>query len=449
MSHFKERKEKNCLNCNAEVSGRYCQVCGQENIEPKESVWHLITHFFYDITHFDGKFFSTVKYLLLRPGFLTAEYVRGRRMTYLHPIRMYVFTSAFFFLLFFTFISPHTEPKKGGLEGLREELSAKQQENERLKEMKESTNDSTLQSAITKAIIKYNREIALLTDSIHKTETHAKEDSDDENLAPVIISPNTSNIKNTIDSIAKSVKEDINKDNIDLSSQQTDTSYRYNQPVSNTKDSIKNGEDSINSKADSIKGRSKENVSTEVFDFEFYKDEVTYLAVQKELPPDKQDGYLKRSLILKLLHWHDQQKIEKERTFETLKEKFKHSFPTLLFVSLPIFALLLKLLYIRRKQFYYADHGIFTIHTYCAIFILMLLYYLFDAIGDKTGWWVFYLVKAAFIIYMLYYTYKAMRNFYEQGRFKTFVKYMFLSFMTTIVMSFLITVFLVISAYNT
>ncbi|MBS1734243.1 MAG: DUF3667 domain-containing protein, partial [Bacteroidetes bacterium] len=103
MSHFKERSEKNCLNCGTEVNGRYCHVCGQENIEPKETVWHLVTHFFNDITHFDGKFFSTLKYLITKPGFLSAEYMKGRRNSYLNPIRMYVFTSAFFFLIFFSF----------------------------------------------------------------------------------------------------------------------------------------------------------------------------------------------------------------------------------------------------------------------------------------------------------------------------------------------------------
>ncbi|MCW3112565.1 MAG: hypothetical protein JWR18_961 [Segetibacter sp.] len=69
MSHFKERKEKNCLNCNAQVQGRYCQVCGQENVEPKETFGHLVTHLIYDITHLDGKFFSSLKYLLFKPGF--------------------------------------------------------------------------------------------------------------------------------------------------------------------------------------------------------------------------------------------------------------------------------------------------------------------------------------------------------------------------------------------
>ena len=106
MSHLKERKEKNCLNCQATLYGRYCHVCGQENLEPKETVWHLVTHFFNDITHFDGKFFSTVKYLLRKPGFLSAEYMAGRRASYLNPIRMYVFTSAIFFLLLFAMKDP-------------------------------------------------------------------------------------------------------------------------------------------------------------------------------------------------------------------------------------------------------------------------------------------------------------------------------------------------------
>jgi Protein of unknown function (DUF3667) len=84
------------------VEERFCTRCGQENLEPKESVGHLIRHFFEDITHFDGKFFVTVKDLIVRPGFLTREYVAGRRMSYLNPIRMYIFISAVFFVVLFS-----------------------------------------------------------------------------------------------------------------------------------------------------------------------------------------------------------------------------------------------------------------------------------------------------------------------------------------------------------
>src|SRR5258708_5580008 len=65
-----------------------------------------VQHFFKDITHFDGKFFSTVKYLMRKPGFLSREYMVGRRMSYLNPIRMYVFTSAIFFIILFSLKRP-------------------------------------------------------------------------------------------------------------------------------------------------------------------------------------------------------------------------------------------------------------------------------------------------------------------------------------------------------
>ena len=68
MSHLKQRKENNCLNCNTKVVGRFCHHCGQENVEVKESAIEFIVHFVNDITHFDGKFFTTLKDLLFKPG---------------------------------------------------------------------------------------------------------------------------------------------------------------------------------------------------------------------------------------------------------------------------------------------------------------------------------------------------------------------------------------------
>lgn len=102
MSHQPERSEKICLNCNVEIYGRYCHVCGQENIVTKQGFWSLAKHFIYDIFHFDGKFFDTLRFLLFRPGYVPREYLKGKRSSYLDPIRMYLFTSAVFFLIFFS-----------------------------------------------------------------------------------------------------------------------------------------------------------------------------------------------------------------------------------------------------------------------------------------------------------------------------------------------------------
>ena len=102
MSHQPERKEKDCLNCGTLLHGRYCHVCGQENILVKQGFWSLTKHFVFDIFHFDGKFFDTLRHLFFKPGTISREYVSGKRNRYLDPIRMYLFTSALFFLVFFS-----------------------------------------------------------------------------------------------------------------------------------------------------------------------------------------------------------------------------------------------------------------------------------------------------------------------------------------------------------
>lgn len=107
MSRGKLRTETNCLNCGTEVDGRYCKNCGQENIEPKQTLGHLLSHFFSDVTHFDSRLWSTLKPLLVKPGFLSGEYIKGRRMKYIDPVRMYLFISAAFFVLFFTIREEH------------------------------------------------------------------------------------------------------------------------------------------------------------------------------------------------------------------------------------------------------------------------------------------------------------------------------------------------------
>jgi len=106
MSKSKLRQEDNCLNCGQKVHTRFCSHCGQENKEPYETFWGLLFHFVEDIFHYDGKLFSTIKELFTKPGLLSSEYLSGKRMTYLHPIRFYLFTSAFFFICLFYVFHP-------------------------------------------------------------------------------------------------------------------------------------------------------------------------------------------------------------------------------------------------------------------------------------------------------------------------------------------------------
>lgn len=87
-----------CLNCDAPATGRYCAACGQETHDQSVALGTLASELAAEALSFDSKVLRTVTPLLLRPGFLTNEFNRGRRVRYLSPVKMYLVISALFFL---------------------------------------------------------------------------------------------------------------------------------------------------------------------------------------------------------------------------------------------------------------------------------------------------------------------------------------------------------------
>ena len=92
-----------------------------------------------------------------------------------------------------------------------------------------------------------------------------------------------------------------------------------------------------------------------------------------------------------------------------------------LFLLLPIFTLIVALLYIRNK-YNYSEHLVFVFHTQTVFFILLIFFMLFDRVF-KTGWGITFSIFL-FLIYL----YISLRNFYRQGWFKTSAKYIILNF---------------------
>lgn len=88
-----------CSNCHQPVPGRFCANCGQEDRTFLLSLGELAYDFIGDLFNFDSRFFRTLRPLVARPGWLTIEYVRGRRQHYLPPVRMYIFISLIFFFV--------------------------------------------------------------------------------------------------------------------------------------------------------------------------------------------------------------------------------------------------------------------------------------------------------------------------------------------------------------
>ena len=99
MSHKKNyRKDKTCLNCRHVVAQKFCPNCGQENTDVRKTFFHLFVHFFEDLTHYENAFWRTMKNLIIKPAALTKEYLSGKRLSYLAPVRLYIFIS---FVTFF------------------------------------------------------------------------------------------------------------------------------------------------------------------------------------------------------------------------------------------------------------------------------------------------------------------------------------------------------------
>lgn len=321
MSHEHIRKETDCLNCGVIVAERYCPHCGQENLEPKQSAGHLVAHFFNDVTHFDGKFFSSIKLLVTKPGFLTEEYLKGRRASYLDPIRMYLFISAVYFLLLMSVFK-------------------------------------TPSQMVTESS-KANTEVSGVTREDNKT----------------VISSSTG-------------------DRLVINDRSYNTVHEYD-------------------------------------------------SVQKALPAAKKDGFLSHYFNRKLVAINERYKDNAGSIWPIMKANFYHSLPYMLFISLPLIALLFQLFYIRRRQFYYVSHGIFTIHLYCFIFIALIAINSFGLVGSwgKIG-------SLILKIWAIVYLFLAMKRFYKQGGFKTFTKFVMIFFIGTIMVGILAIIFLFKSFLN-
>ncbi len=278
MSKSIIRSESNCLNCGKEVTARYCSHCGQENREPYESFLSLMIHFVEDITHFDGALFKTCKTLFLQPGSLTQVYLLGKRSSYLHPIRFYLFTSAFFFLTLFYVFEP-------------------------------------LQftwSKDTKAI-----EVASFQVKVDKRDTY------------------------------------LNSNEL----------QRYK----------KSQLDKPESARDSTL---------------FQNILVHYFELQNKYPDSKQ-------------------------FYRALYDGVTHKMSQVLFVTIPILALILQCIFIRRKHFYFMHHGIFVLHMATSWFIVLFLRNVFDLIQLALSWDFLDVVKSFLVIAWIYFYYRSFTNFYQ------------------------------------
>jgi hypothetical protein len=102
-----------CENCGAPMAGPFCAQCGQAAVDYRRSFRHVIVDILDSFLNWDSKFFATIGWLIARPWHLTNQFLAGRRVRYVHPLRLYLLVSIlFFFVVNYWAKSIHADPSK-------------------------------------------------------------------------------------------------------------------------------------------------------------------------------------------------------------------------------------------------------------------------------------------------------------------------------------------------
>ena len=88
-----------CANCAIVAEQEFCPVCGQSTRVHRGTLLQVARDALGDFWAFDSKVFRSFLPLLFQPGFLTVEYLAGKRARYISPVRLYVFVTLIFFWL--------------------------------------------------------------------------------------------------------------------------------------------------------------------------------------------------------------------------------------------------------------------------------------------------------------------------------------------------------------
>jgi hypothetical protein len=153
-----------------------------------------------------------------------------------------------------------------------------------------------------------------------------------------------------------------------------------------------------------------------------YNTVAAYDSAEVAKPEKERDGWFVRRLTIRSIELNEKYKGKTDQFASDFGQSFMDNFSKVLFYLLPFFALLLKLLYIRR-DFYYSEHLVLSIYYYnffylAASFIMLInLVPGLGFISGIIGFWIYF------------YFFFAMKRMYKQSWRKTILKFVIFSFM--------------------
>jgi hypothetical protein len=141
-----------------------------------------------------------------------------------------------------------------------------------------------------------------------------------------------------------------------------------------------------------------------------------YDSAQRALPLEERDGFWMRMIREREIKINQRYKGKGNEFGDAFQEIYSANIPKIFFLLLPLFALILKLLYI-RKDFYYSEHLVFSIYYYNFFFLAGSIFMLIELIPYVK------FLNVALTIWIILYMLLAMRRVYRQSWWKTLLKF--------------------------
>lgn len=386
-----------CLNCGASLPGRFCPNCGQKEQPLRTPIHRFVVDTLAEYLGLDGRVWPTLGLLLFRPGRLTQAYIRGRRVAYVRPLRIYLTASVLFFLILE--LADPLGSIRGAVDG-------------------EATRpDSTVEAGV----------YLVYLDSL-RTAGDAREEAQRDLVDSLVNRADALREAFMSDSLAGAFEEA--PDSLDLRRRAIDD---IQDDLEDERDDL---EDMVGSTRDLRLDWRRALVATYPPDSlirPYDAETAAELVVQggetsgPELsgPEWMMGGESARRLRTA------RTRAERQDAAWALARDVIDKLPIVIFLLLPVFAFLMKLLYVRRGWFY-AEHLVFALHVHAFAFSVYSVIAVLIWLSGGAEWAAIFTLPLTFVIPIYFVV--AMKRVYAQGWIKTLFKVYLLSWMYSFVL---------------
>lgn len=375
-----------CLNCGTPLDkvDKYCHQCGQLNSTKQLALKDFFSEFVSNIFSYDSRGWRTIKHILFKPGYVSKEFINGRRMSYANPFRFFLSVC----IVFFLFIQlENAYQKYYGNRSIQDGLI-------------NTGYDEPDEANANDSLINQDKEIKI---GIGNQDFEIQ---DDQNELEGLTEKELAQIESKPGGkfIAKKIREERDAE---LARQRNDTT------------STKKKERTYATQEELDEMGWFKRLFEQISDYKSFYDREEIVDPEKALTKlgHRVDTYnialYERGKLL--------DRIESDPSL--LVEVILPKLPIFLFLFTPFVTLFLWLLYIRRS-FTFMEHLIFSFNVLTFVFLSGFIIILLNL--ATFGW--LDLSSIFFFLIGPFYLYKSLRNFYGQSRIKTIIKFLLINF---------------------